>query len=137
LIDFAVALAMAAQLASHEPLTQLQAPRAVALEVARIADSVDEAALLLVVAWHEGRFRLYVRGDGGQSVCTMQVQGDAGAYYDLRRCVETGMRKLRRSAEACPDHPLAVYASGRCDWAWGISDARVREASALAPTSQK
>jgi hypothetical protein len=125
---------MALELLKREPyVSPRQAPRSVALEVSKVARDENEAALLLVMAWHEGRFMPEAIGDGGESLCTMQIKHDRRVLHDLSRCIEKGAAKLRASADACPAHPLAVYASGRCDWAWGISDRRMAEARALLP----
>jgi hypothetical protein len=131
MIPFAAVLPMVMALAAREPLTQRQAPRSVALEISRVAESLEEAAVMAVTAWHESRFVPDAIGDHGQSLCAWQLQTRAPVLRDLRRCAELAHARLRESAEACPAHPLAVYASGRCDWAWPLSDNRMRDARRL------
>jgi hypothetical protein len=113
-IEFAIALALVTAVQT-EPLDQRMAPRAVALEIAREAETVEEAAVFAVMAWEEGRLMPDALGDQGRSRCVYQLQRVAWSVLrDLRECTRIAAGRIRQSMRACVDAPLAVYASGNC-----------------------
>jgi hypothetical protein len=126
-----------------EPIDQRMAPRAIALEIARVARTPLEAAVLAKTAWEEGRLIPNRVGDHGKSLCTMQLKQNhlrlrdwLALNDDLRRCIEEGYARIMQSWQACPDAPLALYASGRCDRGTKLSRRRMTQAaSALALVS--
>lgn len=70
-------------------------------------------ALVVAVAYRESTFRLSAVGDGGHSVCAMQVWGGSRELLtDADACVREGLRRLRASVSQCPSHPVALYAAG-------------------------
>ncbi len=70
-------------------------------------------ALVVAIAFRESSFRLDALGDGGRSVCAMQVWGGPKALLvDADACVREGLRRLRSSVAQCPKHPVAIYAAG-------------------------
>jgi hypothetical protein len=90
--------------------------------------------LLTAIAYREGGLQLGIVGDGGRSVCTMQIlNGPRSLLTDARACVRAGHAILARSVAICPAHPVAVYARGRCDSIQGrrISADRVGLANRL------
>lgn len=125
MIPFPLALALVAAV-QNEPLDQRMAPRAVALEIAREAEDLKEAATLAVMAWEEGRLRPDAVGDQGRSRCVYQLQRTTWSVLrDLRECTHIALERLRASAAACPDAPLAAYASGNCGHARVLSARRM------------
>jgi hypothetical protein len=67
----------------------------------------------VAVAFRESRFRLDAVGDGGRSVCAMQIFGGSRELLsDGEACIREGLQRLRISARACHAHPVAVYAEG-------------------------
>lgn len=125
MIPFAVALLLVAAVQT-EPMTKDMAPRAIALEIARIAESVEEAATLAVQAWEEGRLMPGAIGDHGRSLCVYQLQRVSWrVLYDLRECTRIAAERLRMSARQCPSAPLAQYASGNCGHARELSAKRM------------
>lgn len=79
------------------------------------------AALLVAVAYREGRLGAFVEGDHDKSgkphsFCTMQIHDASGGTpalnEDLDLCVTTGLKMLRTSRQMCPEHPVAFYAEG-------------------------
>lgn len=79
-------------------------------------DKSKTMSLLTAIAFREGGFRTSVVGDHGGSFCTFQVNrsvgGSAKLNEDPRLCVRTAMAILRDSMRNCPEHPIALYASG-------------------------
>jgi hypothetical protein len=113
-IEFALALALVAAVQT-EPLDQRMAPRAVALEIAHEAETLEEAAVLAETAWEEGRLVPDAVGDHGLSRCVYQLQRVAWSILrDLRECTRIAAARIRQSMRACVEAPLAVYASGNC-----------------------
>ena len=113
------------------------APRHARAELESFADSVasvvDErgpvfagaagkrrtAALITAIAFRESSFELSAAGDGGKSLCWMQVQKSrwgSSVTSDPVRCISAGWYALRESltfaARNCPAYPLAPYAGG-------------------------
>jgi hypothetical protein len=91
---------------------------------------IDEA-VLLVIAREESRFRRDAVGDGGKSLGVFELKGTSRHdAFDLRAAARIAYARLRESAAACPDAPLAVYASGSCTNRTGrrISAQRMAEA---------
>src|ERR1700676_1421557 len=104
-----------------EPIDQRMAPRALALEIARVSRTPLEAAVRVKMAWEESRLIPNAIGDGGKSLCALQVQRNGlphavwlSTLTDLRKCVEVADERLRASAADCPDAPLSSYAAGTC-----------------------
>lgn len=71
------------------------------------------AALLVAVAFRESSLRNDAVGDGGRSVCAMQIYGGPRALLtDPEACVRRGLALLRDSMRWCPTAPVAIYAAG-------------------------
>lgn len=69
------------------------------------------AALLVAVAYRESRFDMAARSLTDDH-CAMQVHGRPDLARDAVACVREGLERLRASLRLCPEHPVAVYASG-------------------------
>lgn len=81
--------------------------------VAVNATSEMEAAVFTAVAFRESSLRNEVSGDGGHSVCAMQIYGGAKALLDDPiACVTRGAAMLRQSRAVDPANPIAFYARG-------------------------
>lgn len=90
------------------------------------------AAVLVVTAWEEGRFRPGVVGDNGRARCTMQVWGPPELARDPVRCVRSALAVMREGARQCPDSPLGPYCgSCKSDAARAIGARRLRAAQRL------
>lgn len=86
---------------------------ALAHAVASVASSEAEAALLTAVAFKESSLRNDVVGDGGHSVCAMQIYDGPRSYLsDPVACVTRGVKMLRESAKVDPKFPVSFYARG-------------------------
>lgn len=90
------------------------------------------AALLVVVAWRESSYRLDVLGDGGKAHGLYQLHELRGAKWESLRTDPLGQTRLARywlhaSMARCPEHPLALYASGKC-MRVGVAESRLSEA---------
>lgn len=71
------------------------------------------AALLVAVAFRESSLTASILGDGGRSVCAMQIHGGATQLNeDPIACVRTGYRMLRESIRVDRTNPVAFYARG-------------------------
>jgi hypothetical protein len=115
-----------------EPVDQRMAPRAVALEIARVARTPLEAAVLVVMAWEEARLIPDAIGDGGKARCAYQLWGaPLSVLRDLRQCTEIAYARLMASWAACPESPIAMYASGSCKRGTRLSARRMAKAFAL------
>lgn len=99
-------------------------------------DAQHTAALLLVVAFRESSYRADVRGDGGRSCGLYQSACATTPLRDPRAQTRIAIATIRRSMLACPDYPLAVYASGTCTNVAGrrISIERIALANQLVST---
>lgn len=97
-------------------------------------DAKTTAALLAVLAFRESSFRNDVTGDGGASCGAYQTPCAITPLRDWKAQTRIALDILERSFAACPEYPLAIYASGSCTSAAGrrISTARIAEAKALA-----
>jgi hypothetical protein len=114
-----------------EPIDQRMAPRAIALEIARVSRTPLEAAVRVEMAYEESRLIPDRVGDGGKSRCAFQLQrAPISVLTDLRQCAEIADVRLRQSARDCPDAPLSSYASGGCN-AVKLSARRMSAASRL------
>jgi|SRR5579862_8406255 len=72
-----------------------------------------DVAVLLVTAWEESRFKLDTVADGGDSLGVWQLQRTSRAVaFDLAQSTPIAYARLRESAKACPDAPLAPYIGG-------------------------
>ncbi len=81
--------------------------------VAINATSTFEAAVFTAVTFRESSLRNDVTGDGGHSVCAMQIyDGPKSLLADPIACVATGARMLRESRRVDPANPIAFYARG-------------------------
>lgn len=86
---------------------------ALAWAVAVEAVDDDEAALFTAVAFRESSLRNDAVGDGGKSVCAMQVlHGSRTLLEDVHACVHRGAKMIRASKRIDPAHPIAAYARG-------------------------
>lgn len=132
MVSFQIALALVLQASSSEPLNQRMAPRAIALEISKVAESVEEAAKMADTAFHEGRNVPTAIGDHGKSLCVYQLQFvPVTVLRDLHLCTVLAVRKIRAAAAICPEHPLAPYVSGNCGAGHQISDRRMAEVAEL------
>jgi hypothetical protein len=108
--------------------------RAIAGEILQQAGSLHEAAVLVDTAWRESAFRASVVSRDGRDLCAYQLR-DAPRIVlsDLVECTERAIAKLRSSAEACPEAPLAAYATGTCSDPRGrrLSGWRMREVARI------
>jgi hypothetical protein len=99
---------------------------------------VKTGLLVLSVASYESGFTEKVdntsgSGDHGQSHCIMQILyplRPGEVMNDRKDCFRLGITRLRESMAACPNSDvrdkLAVYARGRCDSPWGITNSRMK-----------
>jgi len=103
----------------------------VALEHAEEVDPRILAATLDVVAAHEGRYQLHPRGfnDGGKSKGAWQTPA-AETPDDAMGQARVAARWLLVSMRRCPDHPLALYATGHVCGAVRVADFYWREVRA-------
>lgn len=120
MVTFALVLALVTAVQT-EPLDQRMAPRSIALEISRVAQTPEEAAIRVQMAWDESRLIPDAVGDSGKSFCAFQLQRNKlsvaehrETLTDIRKCVEVADRRLRDSAAACPGAPLSSYAAGSC-----------------------
>ena len=76
----------------------------------------ETAAVLVVSAWEESRFRMDAVGKLGER-CALQVlprdRAEARRLSSTAACVRRALEILRASARLCPDAPLAPYC-GSC-----------------------
>jgi hypothetical protein len=83
-------------------------PKAPAFE-SREFDSV----ILVLTAVRESGMRARAVGDGGKSLCFMQLQlAPESVLSDAYECAMRGLAAIHRSVEACPESPLAPYMGG-------------------------
>ena len=72
-------------------------------------------ALMVAVSYRESTFKLDAVGDHGRSVCAFQIlNGSRSLLTDVRACTNEGYTQLAASVRACPAHPVAPYARGKC-----------------------
>jgi hypothetical protein len=104
---YAIVLAWMSSLAPGRDHSEL------AWAVANVAESDDEAAIITAVAYRESSLRVDAIGDGGRSVCAMQIHGGSRALLsDAHACVRRGAAMIRASRAVDPAHPIASYARG-------------------------
>lgn len=113
-----VAMALLAPGRDHQVLASAIA-RVVSSERPIFRDDDDKrktSALVIAVAYRESGFVLGAVGDGGHSFCAMQIHDSSGGsralLEDADACIRKGLAMLRISVRACPEHPIAWYASG-------------------------
>ncbi len=81
--------------------------------VAVNSSNETEAAVLTAVAFRESSLRNDAVGDGGRSVCALQILGGSRALLeDPIACVTRGAAMLRDSRRTDPANPVAAYARG-------------------------
>lgn len=88
------------------------------------ADHLKTAALVVAVAFRESSFRTNVRS-AQDDHCLMQIHGRTDVDASVETCIRVGIWMLRDSMRACPEHPIAVYASGPS----GCTNARAQRIS--------
>jgi hypothetical protein len=90
--------------------------------VAVNAASETEAAVITAVMFRESSLRNDAVGDGGHSVCAMQIyDGPKSLLDDPIACVTRGVQMLRASRRVDPENPIASYARGP---GWQNEDAK-------------
>lgn len=72
---------------------------------------VHTAALVTAMSFRESSFRNDVKSKTDDS-CMMQVHQRPDLASDPEKCVRVAMSMIRDSMRICPEHPLAIYASG-------------------------
>lgn len=117
-----VVLAMMLRLSPSETPIARHGALAVAIstvateEGALFANDVDlerTVALLVAVAFRESSLTASILGDGGRSVCAMQIHGgDPALNDDAVACVRAGYRMLKTSVRVDRSNPVAFYARG-------------------------
>ncbi len=71
------------------------------------------SALLVAIAFRESSLTANILGDGGRSVCAMQIYGGAKSLNDDPiACIRAGYRMLRTSIRVDRENPVAFYARG-------------------------
>ncbi len=95
-------------------------------------DPLMWAATLDVFAAKEASYRVDAVGDHGRS-CGLGQTACAITPKDARGQLRLAMEIHSRSSRACPDHPLSLYGTGRCQ-VWSEGDARMRLIATAAAT---
>jgi hypothetical protein len=98
--------------------------------IANMSQSKHDAAMLLVQAWRESRFKKDAVGDKGKALGPWQLhRAPSQVLTDLGLATRITLARLHESETLCPAHPLATYAKGNCKNKEGIaiSDARMKE----------
>jgi hypothetical protein len=133
-VPFEVVLTLVA--ATGATVSPRQAPRSIALAIAHVAEDLDDASKLVVMAKRESDFVPDAAGDCDKTtgVCHSFGAWQLKAKWASRRvacdpfaAAPIALAVLRASARECPAAPLAVYASGSCDRGRTISRVRMRE----------
>lgn len=71
------------------------------------------ASLLVAIAFRESSLNASMLGDGGRSVCAMQIYGGSPSLNDDPiACVREGHRMLKVSIRVDRSNPVAFYARG-------------------------
>lgn len=83
------------------------------------------AAFVAAVSYRESNFDFQAKSKTND-YCAMQINGRPDLADNPEECIRVGVAMLRVSMRACPDYPLAFYASGPK----GCTDARARRISA-------
>lgn len=96
-------------------------------------DPHDTAALLLAWSWFESRWDPCAIGDQGRAVGIMQVHGATAAHCDAAAGYAAALQMLADLRTGCGSArgALSAYASGRCDGAKGLVNARCRAAGGI------
>ena len=135
LVQYLIVLAWMLRLAPDRDHSQL------AWAIATEARDEAEAALITAVAFRESSLRNDAVGDGGRSVCAMQIlNGSRALLDDVNACVRRGAELLRASKRIDPSHPVAAYARGprwRTAEAQRISSDRMNLARQLLTASMR
>lgn len=95
-----------------------------ALERAEAVDPHILVAALDVVAAHESAYRMTAIGDSGRSCGAWQtpcVETPVGHDVGLQQA-RVALKWMLASMTRCPDHPLALYATGRICGAVHVAD---------------
>jgi hypothetical protein len=102
----------------HHPIPR---PYGAALTIANVAAETElpqvYAAMLDVLAAHESGYRNSVTGDSGRS-CGAYQTPCARTPPDGLGQTRLALALIRQANDACPGHPLWLYASGRCASTW-------------------
>lgn len=101
----------------------------VALEHDELGDPRILAAALDVVAAHESAYRMTAIGDSGRSCGAWQTPcGETPIGHDVGLAqARVAAKWLIASMTRCPDHPLALYATGRVCGSVRVADFYWRE----------
>ena len=128
MITKAIVLHMAMSIASNAEHTY--DANTIITTIANTANTKHEAAILLIMAWHESRFKKDAIGDKGKAFGAWQLHRTSNEVLTNQTlAAHIAIVRLRNSETLCPAHPLAVYAKGNCHDKDGIaiSDSRMRE----------
>jgi hypothetical protein len=129
-IAYSIVFVMATAIAPGAEKTQDAKP--VMQAIAATATNNHDAALLLIVAWRESRFKNGVIGDGGLALGPWQSHNAPRAVlWNLPLAAKVALARIRYGETVCPQFPLAVYASGNCKKGHAVSDARMKEVKRL------
>lgn len=139
-ITLGLVLTMMAQLEETAPKNK--AAQNVAAAIVRAVDMdnpifgspVMDASVLVEMGFRESSWLPMQVGDHHRALCEYQLQNaPIDVLWDLDLCTRIAYQRLRQSAIACPDAPIAPYAGGSCRnrTARRISAARMREADRI------
>lgn len=103
------------------------------------ANKEQDAAMMLIQAWEESRFKANAVGDHGQALCAYQLHNaPKRVLTSMWLCTTLAYQRLRLSVKACPDSPLAPYIGGCGNrTARARSEYRLKEAVRLLEAVQK
>ena len=136
LIAYTLAASALVTAAAGHPLRAIPLEGATAIASSCLASPLFQqddgrhcAALLVTMAGRESGYRLGAVGDGGRARGPFQVHTSTPPAT-WAEAVNAYLPIVKRSMRACPEHPLAVIASGTCGNRAGraISAARILEA---------
>lgn len=104
-------------------------------------DPRAEASFGLLWAFHESSYRDKLVGDGGKSICALQVQPSPSfnpdgwtprqILDDPAKCVKVARRIMAWSFLRDPIHPMSQYAGGLNPTARAIADSRTAQLKTL------
>lgn len=86
------------------------------------------AAILVVFGFRESSYRPSAVGDGGRSCGVFQTPCKATPLGDVTRQARIAIQIMKRSIEAVPDHPLALYCGGSVERGATLGDQRLKAA---------
>ncbi len=89
------------------------------------------AALLVVFGFRESSYRSSAVGDGGRSCGVFQTPCKETPLGDVNRQARIAIRIMKRSIEAIPEHPLALYCGGSLERGSSLGDLRLIAAHEL------